>query len=349
MKKSCLQHLVCAVCKHDDLAVNAEKEEGLEIMEGTIKCACGANYPIIAGVPRMLVGELLNNVLAEYSSKKQVANSSEAADDGQSVRKDTMDAFGFEWSFYSDYDAETYNNWMPKGIVPEEIFRNKVGLEVGCGAGRHAATTAQWAAVHYAVDLSFAVDSAFQRTRHLQNCHIVQADAFNLPFKEKCFDYVYCLGVLQHMHQPGDGFSHLARQPHEGGILLVNVYQSSRPVLTGILEALRKITVKMPLKMLNRFCFVMAVPDYAIILAWKALKNLSLGRFLDPVVPQRIKVYSQYNFKTVVADWFDRLACPVKKHYSQEDLASWYEKEGYKDIRVTPYWKSFWNGYGVKS
>ncbi|MBI5180248.1 MAG: methyltransferase domain-containing protein [Nitrospirae bacterium] len=347
MKDGCLKYMVCPICKSGNLIIQVQREDKGEVMEGDIKCSCGASYPIIAGVPRMLVGDLLKNVLKEYSNKG-TQKLRQANEDSHIVRRNTIDAFGYEWRFYSDYDANNYFNWMPEGIVPEKIFQNKVGLEIGCGAGRHAAKTAQWAGVHFAVDISYAVDSAFQQTRYLPNCHVIQADAFNLPFKERGFDYVYCLGVIQHMHHPPEGFSHLARQPRQGGALLVNVYQSSRPFTTGLLEAVRKITTKMPLSLLNKLCIVAGTIDYAAILIWRALKLIGLGKVFEPLVPERIREYSRHSYRIVVADWFDRLACPRKIHYSKEDLTSWYQKAGYVDIRVTPYWKAFWNGYGIR-
>lgn len=349
MKLSCLGYLTCVDCKKGDLFAKVDKEDGGEVLEGTLTCSCGASYPILGGVPRILPKSLLVSVLAEYRKLGSSASKQEADSKTRSIQQATMNAFGFEWRNYADYDADNYEKWMPDGFNAKTGFRDKIGLEVGCGAGRHAERTAASARIHFAVDLSYAVDSAFQRTRHLPNCHVIQADAFNLPFKEHGFDYVYCLGVLQHMHNPPEGFKHLAKQVREGGILLVNVYQASRPVSTALLEAFRKITIKLPARLLNAICFAAGTIDYLICMTWRAIEMIGLGKVLGPVVPERTKEYAKHTYKTVVADWYDRLACPVKIHYKKEDLSGWYEQAGYKDIRVTPYWKAFWNGYGVKA
>jgi hypothetical protein len=71
-----------------------------------------------------------------------------------------------------------------------------------------------------------------------------------------------------------------------------------------------------------------------------------MARLVGRLVPERTKEYSRHSYKTVVADWYDRLACPVKLHYSSDDLAGWYPDAGLEAVRVTPYWKAFWNGYG---
>src|SRR5205085_10763785 len=54
MKKSLLQIVVRPLC-HGTLACESFKEtEAGEIESGIITCACGASYPLIAGIPRLL-------------------------------------------------------------------------------------------------------------------------------------------------------------------------------------------------------------------------------------------------------------------------------------------------------
>ena len=348
MRQECLSYLKCIECNGQSLNLNSFTESGDHVITGKITCSCGAEYPIINGVPRILKKNLLEGVLKHYKMDMDKDFSSQRIEKITDIQEQTMDAFGYEWTYYSDYDADNYYDWMPEGFKPEEGFLNKTGLEVGCGAGRHAAKTSQWAKTHIAVDLSYAVDSAFVLNKDTKNCHIIHADAFNLPFKEKSFDYVYCLGVIQHMHNPPEGFTHLAKFPKQDGILLVNAYQASRRFLTGILEVVRQITIRMPAPMLNFLCYIAGIIDYSFCLAWKGIVKLGLGKILGPIVPERVKEYSKHSFKTVVADWYDRLACPKKFHYTREEVGAWYENANYVNIRVTPYWKAFWNGYGER-
>ena len=55
MRQSVLPLLVCLRCQ-GTLKAEAFQTEGREIMEGALGCSCGAQYPIIGGVPRMLPG-----------------------------------------------------------------------------------------------------------------------------------------------------------------------------------------------------------------------------------------------------------------------------------------------------
>jgi len=354
MKASIAQHLVCPACQ-STVELDERRREGDEIMEGFFRCRCGLEYPIIQGVPRMLPPQLLPGLKQDYPdffrehAARSVAGNGAKSRDAE-VKRKTQEAFGYEWTWAADYHAVNFADWLPTGCDAQELFAGRVGLEIGCGAGRHAAQTAGLAQEHFAVDLSRAVDSAFARTRDLANCHVVQADAFNLPFRPGEFDYVYCLGVLQHLPDPEGGFYALARQPRDRGILLVNVYQASRPVVLALLEVARKITVRLPNPVLRFVSVAAGCVDYGLFIGpWRRVRSTGLGRALQRVVPERIQEYAKHDFHTCVTDWFDRLSCPVKKHYKREDLRRWYERAGYADVTVTPYWKAFWNGYGRRA
>jgi uncharacterized protein YbaR (Trm112 family) len=54
MKKSLMEILCCPVCK-GDLQLTIRKEEGDEIVDGSLYCAkCNETYPIEDGIPNLL-------------------------------------------------------------------------------------------------------------------------------------------------------------------------------------------------------------------------------------------------------------------------------------------------------
>jgi uncharacterized protein YbaR (Trm112 family) len=54
MKKDLMDILCCPVCK-GDLKLTVRKEEGGEILEGSLYCAkCNETYPIEDGIPNLL-------------------------------------------------------------------------------------------------------------------------------------------------------------------------------------------------------------------------------------------------------------------------------------------------------
>jgi SAM-dependent methyltransferase/uncharacterized protein YbaR (Trm112 family) len=352
MKENALEYLACPE-SHQALRLQTLKSEAGEIIDGLLLSPAGSTYPIIGGVPRLLPEHLRSHLITDYPEffSQYATRLATAYDSGTQggVQRHTQEAFGYEWTWAADYDANNFADWLPDSFTAEQLFSGRIGLEVGCGAGRHAERNSEFSKVHFAVDLSRAVDSAFTRTRHRANCHVVQADAFALPFRPGAFDYVYCLGVLQHMHDPPSGFRALAMQPKPGGILLINVYQAGRLSTVGTLNLLRMLSTRLSNETLRRISVVAGSIEYGLFIGpWKSLKSTSLGALIRPLVPSRIDEYAKHDLKTSIVDWFDRLSCPVKIHYRRQDVLDWYVRSGYENVVVTPYWKAFWNGYGMR-
>jgi uncharacterized protein YbaR (Trm112 family) len=54
MKRELLRILCCPICK-GELALSVGKEDGKEVIEGTLRCAgCGKGYSIRDGIPDLL-------------------------------------------------------------------------------------------------------------------------------------------------------------------------------------------------------------------------------------------------------------------------------------------------------
>ncbi|MEM2869609.1 MAG: methytransferase partner Trm112 [Thermoplasmata archaeon] len=57
MKRTLMDILCCPLCK-GDLALTVKKEEGREIVAGTLRCEkCSVDYPIEDGIPNLLPPE----------------------------------------------------------------------------------------------------------------------------------------------------------------------------------------------------------------------------------------------------------------------------------------------------
>src|ERR1043166_5628394 len=174
MKERLLKYLACPAC-HAALALSdVAKTDGAEIISGQLKCAgCEAAYPIVGGVPRFAD-------LAQLNEEKAA----------------TAKGFGWEWTHFSQVDekyGEQLLGWL--NPVRPEFFKDKVVLDGGCGKGRHLNLAAQWGASEViGVDLSEAVDTAFDATRGTPNVHVVQGDICRLPLR-RVFDYAFSVGV----------------------------------------------------------------------------------------------------------------------------------------------------------
>jgi ubiquinone/menaquinone biosynthesis C-methylase UbiE len=94
-------------------------------------------------------------------------------------------------------------------------------LDIGCGGGDMLATVEEQGIEAYGIDISsLAVSRAKQ---HSSTANLVVADAENLPFRSKGFDFVTCLGSLEHFHNPSNAIHEIRRVLTEGGTCVVHV------------------------------------------------------------------------------------------------------------------------------
>src|SRR5712692_10857560 len=167
VKERLLQYLCCPVCCGAVEFADVGRRDDGEIIEAELSCAsCSARWSVVRGVPR-------------FASTEGVADDKAA----------TAKSFGWQWQHFTQTDQKyerQFLGWLAP--VTPDFFKDKIVLEGGCGKGRHTQLAAQWGARDViGVDLSAAVETAFQATRELPNAHIVQADIFNLPFA-RAFD-----------------------------------------------------------------------------------------------------------------------------------------------------------------
>src|SRR5262249_44101485 len=90
-------------------------------------------------------------------------------------------------------------------IIPLDEIRGKQVLEIGCGMGLHSEIMVRAGADVTSVDLTnAAIRNTTERFR-LKNLSgtILQADAENLPFPNKSFDFVWSWGVIHHSSRTG--------------------------------------------------------------------------------------------------------------------------------------------------
>jgi hypothetical protein len=62
----------------------------------------------------------------------------------------------------------------------------------------------------------------------------------------------------------------------------------------------------------------------------------------------RIKTYSAYPFGVLHADWFDRLAAPIRFYYSEDEVERFAQDAGISDVKVTPTRLYGWRASGIR-
>ncbi len=265
----------------------------------------------------------------------------------------TASAFGWEWKAFpwlADHHEQQFMDW----IAPADrtTFRGRVVLEGGCGKGRHTRLAARYgAAAIIGVDLSEAVDAAFDNTRGEANAHIVQADLLRLPLRPASCDYAFSVGVLHHLSDPAAGFRALAGTVRPGGSLSVWVYGAENNAwITRIVSPLRVgLTSRLPPRLLHALAFALSLPVWLVLaIVYRPARRPGLSwlrRFLfyDPY----LSYISQFPFREIHHIVHDHLAAPVAHYLRREIVEEWYRSVGARDTVIAWHNRNSWRGYGV--
>jgi len=349
----------CDRCAYVEAGLGVEPDcltcSKIEVEEGTIRCGCGNVYPIIGGVPRFLPDHLQAELVDRYpqffrshGEKIQQQFPEVQRDKVSKLKAQTISAFGYEWTEFAEYDAQNFLELIYP--VQPEYFRGKLGLDCGCGAGRHTEQAVSYGAEIVAMDISWAVDVAYAKNLPTAEAMTVQCDVFNLPLKQQQFDFIYSLGVLHHTTNPPKSFDSLVPLLRPGGGIIVWIYSDKRKILLFALKLARMVTLKMPYLMVKWTSFIAACIDYGVLIwPYKMLrKTPGLGKVLERIAPPRVQGYAKHDFLVSYTDWFDRLSYPCVNYYGADEVRGWYEGNGLTKINISPTGPFAWRGFGVK-
>lgn len=328
---------------------------GEEVTEGLLHCECGRRFPIVNGIPRILDDAF--SLFPDFVQRHRehlpplpgvpVMQTREA----DAIRR-TRESFGFQWTQFSEMVIDFRDNFL-KYIEPldESFFPGKIGLDLGCGFGRHIYNAATFGAEMIGVDLSDAIESTRANTRALPNVHLVQADVYHLPIRHGALDFAYSIGVLHHTPDPEAAFRCLVPLVKPGGSVFVWVYSKSRSLLNFCLETVRAITTRLPKRVQKGISLAAALADYAgFIVPYKiAAATPGLRNVVAKLPVARLKLYSVYPFQVVYADWFDRLAAPIRFYYDADDMKAWLSRASLSRQKISPTGLFGWRAYGERT
>jgi ubiquinone/menaquinone biosynthesis C-methylase UbiE/uncharacterized protein YbaR (Trm112 family) len=197
-----VSHLICIHCasKLNFTDVSVLQKEKIE--EGELVCiACKATYPVTKGIPRFVPKD-------HYTQ-----------------------AFGYQWLQHAktQYDSftgmpVTENRIRIETKWPETTPEEKI-LEVGSGSGRFTEQLIKKKGFIISFDASVAVEANYAAHGNNPSVLIVQADIYNLPFKDGYFDRLVCIGVLQHTPDPKKSIVSIVAKVRSGGSCVMDIYR----------------------------------------------------------------------------------------------------------------------------
>jgi SAM-dependent methyltransferase len=294
MKTTALNVFVCPSC-HGRLLLDVAHAENGETLEGRLDCTrCRKVYPITRGVPRFVP----TGAYAE--------------------------SFGRQWHWFRTVQLDS----ATRSAMSDEALRDTTGwdpgdyagrllLDAGVGAGRYAERAAAKGAQVYGVDLTVAVDAAYQNIGHLPNVHLAQADIFALPFRDQTFDLAYSIGVLHHTPDPSAAFRHVAATVAPGGKCAAYLYSRYGPQ-HRFSDAIRTITTRLPLRVAWGVAAA-AVPLYF-------LHRLPVvGGLFRTVLP----ISMEPNWRWRWLDTFDWYTPKYQFKYLYPEVFGWFRDNGF--------------------
>lgn len=249
----------------------------------------------------------------------------------------TLDSFGYEWSHFPAVQPEDHEYWRRYfADVDLTALQGRLGLDAGCGKGRFSRFTAHHVGDLVAVDASEAVVAAAANLADEPNTVVVRADLRSMPFASGSFDFISCLGVLHHLPDPRAGFDTLVDLLAPEGLLLLYLY--SRPDQPGVraaglagARALRRLTVRLPHRVLRQLCRPLAALLYATLVVpgsfghrrgWARLDRLPLA------------TYRGHPLRSLWLDTFDRLSAPLERRYTAGEIRSWLSDRDVETLAV---------------
>jgi SAM-dependent methyltransferase len=328
-----------------------------DVVEGWLTCGCGSCYPIVHGIPRILddAPRLFADFYARHPpSPSAPTDPRRPQDPDRSERREAVDrtreSFGYQWTQFHEMATDFRQNFLEYiHPVEEMFFPGKLGIDIGCGFGRHIYNAALFGAEMVGLDISDAIESTRKNTEHLAHVHLVQANIYQPPFDEGTFDFAYSIGVLHHLPDPEAGFQRVTSLVKPHGAVFIWVYSKTRTVANTLLEAIRAVTTRLPAPLQKTISWVAAVIDWVcFITPFKLLAVGPLAHIGERLLP-RLKLYTRYPFQVVWADWFDRLAAPIRFYYNGEDMQGWLARARLTHTTISPTGLFGWRAYGERA
>jgi 2-polyprenyl-3-methyl-5-hydroxy-6-metoxy-1,4-benzoquinol methylase len=297
--QSLISHLSCPGCKRR-----------LEDSGSQLRCTtCSRDFPVIGEIPRFV------------------------------PKENYAESFGLQWNRFASTQIDSKvgtkrseNRFRDETLWDESQLAGKLVLDAGCGSGRFSEIALKLGASLIAVDYSTAVEASAQNLSAPDKL-IIQGDLAALPILDQTFDFIYCIGVLQHTSEPARIVKELLRCLKIGGEITLTFYEnSSWHVLWYSKYLARPLTKRLPKALLLKVIEKTSPLWFPLTSFLFSLPgNLSRGfRFLIPVAN-----YVEYKYANpkiardeAILDTFDMLSPSYDKPIKKSEIQSWISESG---------------------
>jgi ubiquinone/menaquinone biosynthesis C-methylase UbiE/uncharacterized protein YbaR (Trm112 family) len=339
MQYELLRYLKCPVIKTElqfqlieEFDKKYESSTVREIKAGLLFSSAGFIFPVIDGIPRMLVEAVydyknfLQQHIPDYANRMQQLETvhGQLLKDCVCKNQKTKKSFEWEWNFL---DASKKDKIWEKDIHSlQDVFLVETGLTnetarglftIDVGSGHGLMTTAIAATTHanaIGVELSKAVENAYLRNEN-ERAWFVQADLQYLPFAANTFDVLYSSGVIHHTNNTHESLLRVESSLKVDGLLCIWLYHPQKNLYHRIALLLRKIISKLPIQLAFVVIAVFIFPFTYLI---KKIRNKK------PVNCREELIYL-----------FDSFTPEFREEVPKEKAMEWLKELDYLDIQLT--------------
>ncbi|ULQ53898.1 methyltransferase domain-containing protein [Flavihumibacter fluvii] len=341
MLRTLLTHLRCPLSKG---LLRIEIIDGKDhIRTGILYADCGMVYPVIDGIPRLLLESFIDN---EFMLARHIPGFAERKIQlmttfGQQIRvaqernRLSKKSFSLEWRLLENNDhikvwqtdESSYKKQLYDELnISEPDLHGKKVIDIGCGHGRTSALLARHAELVIGMDLGSSVVHVGQKNKQ-DHCHFIQADLHHLPFDPAYFDLVYSSGVIHHTENTENAFVSISGLVNKGGVLCVWLYQPYKNLVHQVMLALRKITIHLPLQLQFWLYLIFLVPVHKLVSLFKGHK---------------------IHWREIMINHLDMLSPQFRFEHTPGEVMEWYSKNHFGQVKTTTRNKIGFSIIGVK-
>lgn len=250
------------------------------------------------------------------------------------------DRFGYEWHTYSEITPiyeEQFKRWTT--LIPENEWKGKSFLDVGCGMGRNSYWPMGYGALRgVGIDIDKRSLAATQRNlKKFPKYQVRELSAYNIDYQAE-FDIVFSIGVIHHLQDPHRALHNMTNAAKPGGKVLIWVYgQENVQWVNTLFNPFRKyIFSKLPISITH---FLSLIPTAFL---WSFLR-LGLGKI---EYFQLLRKFTFWHLRSIV---FDQMLPQIANYWSREEVLELMKSSGLQNIQIEHVNDMSWCAVGIKA
>jgi 2-polyprenyl-3-methyl-5-hydroxy-6-metoxy-1,4-benzoquinol methylase/uncharacterized protein YbaR (Trm112 family) len=316
--------------------LNLESNNSEEILTGLlIPKGEKYYYPIINGIPRLLIGYKNDVFNKEFSSQINKYIKDKISGKISKSERKNISIFSIHWLNINSLDLNGFSVW---GVSGKQIVRDvlrifnmkpkswggKWVLDAGCGNGIAAIGLSRSGAEIVAMDITEGVDRCklfcSKNNINYKDIHFIQASVEHPPFKKKVFDAIYTNGVLHHTPSTRRSFIELTKTLKIGGKFYLWVYIKPRDLYSKTVYSINTIIRKLLKPFGERGVYLFSRFWVYPMRGYHHLRKIiGLGDPFYLKLSKRSHILVIYDHFAIAYDW----------HHTYEEVFGWFEECGF--------------------